>query len=367
MKKIAIIHEWLESFSGAEKVLSAIIRLLKNTDIFCVVNFLTDENKISILDKKETTATFIQKLPFAKKYFRLYFPFIYFAIRQLNLKEYDVIITSSHAFAHSIKKKKKQIHVCYCHTPMRYIWDLRDLYFNENGFDTKMKSFFPKLLAKKLRYLDYKTAQDVNFFIANSKTTQNRIFTNYKRKSIVIYPPVDINKFNLKVKKQNYYFTASRFVSYKKLDIIVSAFSKMPDKQIIICGEGKYKKQLKDIATRNITIISFQPDNKYRTLMENAKAFVFAAEEDFGIVMAEAQACGTPVIAYNRGGASEIVKHKKTGLLYEHQTAECLAKTITEFEKNRNMFNAYEIRENSERFSLERFNKEFNDFAKNKI
>ena len=366
-KKIAILHEWLSTNGGSEKVLSEIIKIYSNADIYCIVDFLNEEDRKEILGKKEVRTTFIQKLPFSKKNFRVYFPLLYSAVKTFSFKKYDIIITSSHAFGHSARTFKNNIHICYCHTPMRYIWDMRDLYMENNGFNKPFVSFFSRSYARILRKLDYKTAQNVNYFIANSHHIQNKIKKIYNRESIVIYPPVDVYKFKLQEKKSDYYITSSRFVSYKKNELIVEAFSKMLDKKLLIIGEGKYAKILKEKASANIKILKFQPFWKFHKLLRNSKAFVFAAEEDFGITLVEAQACGTPVIAFEKGGASEIVINNKTGILFKNQTIEDIVNAIEQFERLEETFRPFEIRKNAMRFNKERFHDEFDKFLKQNI
>ncbi len=366
-KKIAVVHEWLEILGGSEKVTLSLLNIYKTAKLYCVVNFLNDKSISNAVNGEEIKTTFIQNLPFARRKFRLYFPFIYFAIRRFDLKEFDVVVSSSHAFAHSVKTNKNQLHICYCHTPMRYVWDLQKLYFQENGWGSVFTSIIPALFAKFLRRLDYKTAQTVDYFVANSKNTQSRIINNYNKDAVVIYPPIDIHKFQVEVNKKDFYFISSRMVCYKKVDIIVEAFAKMPDKKLIISGEGKYKKELMEMATPNVTFIPFQPFEQYSEYMRNAKAFMFAANEDFGITMAEAQACGTPVIAYAEGGALEIVVDGETGILFKEQTADSIVDAVTKFEQMETAFSADKIRQNSERFSQERFDKEMMEFTQKYI
>lgn len=241
---------------------------------------------------------------------------------------------------------------------------MQDLYFNANGFNNRLFSLLPKLFAQYLRKVDYKTAQKVNYFIANSKFTAERIERYYQRASTVIYPPVDVERFSLQKEKQDYFVTASRLVCYKKIDILVKAFTKLPDKKLVVIGNGKYLKELKSIATPNISFVPFQRFDKFNEYMKNAKAFLFAAEEDFGITMVEAQACGTPVIAYNKGGASEIVKDHYTGILFQKQDPESVIEAIHKFEKSQDKFNPVKIRENALKFGEERFKREMDDFIK---
>jgi glycosyltransferase involved in cell wall biosynthesis len=373
--KVAIIHEWLVTAAGSERVLEQIISLFPHADIYSLVDFLPARERSIILDKKVTTS-FIQSLPFARKYYRNYRPLVPLAVEGFNLSQYDLILSSSHAVAKGVKKDPGQLHICYCHTPMRYAWDLRDQYLKESGLDHGLKGLLAKMTLEYLRRWDARTADRVDYFIANSRYIGDRIKRSYNRDASVIYPPVDVNTFVCSEVKDDYYFTASRMVPYKKVDLIVEAFSTMPDKKLVVVGDGPDFGKVKTKAAKNIEFLGYQPSDVLKGYMQRAKAFVFAAEEDFGIVPVEAQACGTPVIAFGRGGVLETIQSlgeenrsekPPTGIFFKEQTPQALCDAVLLFEKNIEKFNGQKIRENAIRFSRERFRMEFMEFVNAKV
>ena len=354
--KIAIVHDWLVTNAGAEKVLKQILDIYPDADVFSIVDFLSKRDREAILNGKGVKTSFIQNLPFAKSYFRNYLPLFPKAIESLDLSGYDLIISSSWAFAKGVKKDKEQIHICYCHTPIRYAWDLYDEY----TFNLKEPKKF--LVQKSLAYIkrwDIKSLDRVDYFIANSNFVKDRIKNNYNKEATVIYPPVDIDKFTLYEQKENFYLSASRLVPYKKTKLIVEAFNQMPDKKLIVIGAGEELEVIKAIAKDNITIMGYQEDTILIDLMQRAKAFVYAAVEDFGIVPVEAMACGTPVIALNRGGTAESVVDGITGVHFNRQSVEDIVLAIDRFEKM--SFNYSDIREYSKKFS--KFKESFKDYV----
>jgi len=327
--RVAIVHDWLVTNAGAEKVLRSILNLYPDADIFSLVDFLTDKDRDAILDGKRASTTFIQKLPFAKKHFRNYLPFFPKAIESLDVSGYDLIISSSWAVAKGVKKRSDQIHVCYCHTPIRYAWDLYDEYTSNLK---QPKKFIVQQTLKYIRNWDRNTLGRVDYFIANSKFIQERIQRIYHRESTVIYPPVNIDKFTLDDEKEDYYLTASRLVPYKKTKLIVEAFNKLPDKKLVVIGNGEEYDSIKKIAQDNIKVLGYQSDEVLIEAMQKAKGFVYAAIEDFGIIPIEAMACGTPVIALNKGGTKETIINKITGIHFEEQTQKSIIDAISEFE-----------------------------------
>ena len=363
--KIALVHDWLTTLAGAEKVLEAIYELYP----YPIYTLVKDENKLknSIFEKADIRTSFIQKFPKAKIKYRNYLLFFPLAIEQFDLSEYDVIISSSHAVAKGVLTNSSQLHICYCHTPIRYGWDLYHRYLDEAGLSKGMKGFIAKLILHYIRIWDYTTTNRVNYFIANSKYVAKRIKKIYGRDATVIYPPVDVDKFELNVNKEDFYLTASRMVPYKKMDLIVEAFSKLPDKKLVVIGDGPNFKKIKSKAEKNIEFLGYQPFEVLKNYMQKAKAFVFAAEEDFGIIPVEAQACGTPVIAYGKGGIIETVVNGKTGIFFREQTVESLIEAVRKFERFEDKFDLFEIRKNAEKFSKERFKKEFKEFVDRKI
>ena len=344
--KIAIIHDWLVTNAGAEKVLRSIVNLYPDADIFSLVDFLTNEERETILDGKKVHASFIQKLPYAKKHFRNYLALFPKAIESFDLSAYDLIISSSWAVAKGVKKGSDTRHVCYCHTPVRYAWDLYDEY------TSSLKQPKRSLVQKTLKYIrkwDLATLDRVDYFIANSEFVKERIERIYKREATVIYPPVDIDKFTLNEEKEDFYLTASRLVPYKKTKLIVEAFNLMPDKRLKIIGSGDELDTIRKIAGSNIDILGYQSDETLVSAMQRAKGFVYAAIEDFGIIPIEAMACGTPVIALNEGGTKETVTDKVTGIHFDVQTKESIVLAVEKFENI--AFNPKQIRREAMKYT----------------
>ncbi|MGY3082534.1 glycosyltransferase family 4 protein [Pseudomonas fragi] len=364
MNRIAIVHDWLTTYAGAERVLEQLLILYPEADLFSVCDFVPDSQRAFMGDRKPTT-TFIQNLPFARKKYRNYLPFMPLAIEQLDLAKYDLIISSSHAVAKGVLVGPDQLHICYCHSPIRYAWDMQSQYLAEADMHKGFKGWVARYLLFKTRNWDSRSASGVDFFISNSDYIGRRIEKIYRRKSTTIYPNVAVHDFPLHEIKDDFYLTASRMVPYKKMDLIVRAFADMPDKKLIVIGDGPQFDKVKQAATPNITIMGYQPFNVLRDHMQRAKAFVFAAEEDFGIIPVEAQACGTPVIAFGKGGALETVVDGKTGVLFHEQTEPAIQSAVKRFESEFN-FSPQTIRQHAESFSTERFITEFKAFVEEK-
>jgi glycosyltransferase involved in cell wall biosynthesis len=356
-----IVHDWLISQGGAELVLEEIYKLYPSpiyTLLYDSVNFSE-----SWLQNAEVHTSFIQKLPMSKKYYRYYLPLFPLAIEQFDLSEFDLIISSSHAVAKGVLKHTRQTHICYCHTPIRYAWDLYHQYIKQLNLDKGMKGFIAKLIFHYIRMWDYTSSQRVDHFVANSQSVAERIKKTYGRTAEVIYPPVDTDFFSINEKREDYYITVSRLVPYKRVDIVVGAFSLRKDKKLLVVGDGPDYERLKRMAGKNVEFLGRLSRVHLRSYLEKARAFVYMAEEDFGIAMVEAQACGIPVIAYGKGGASEVVINEKTGILFWKQTPEELLKAIDRFERLEESFIPKSIRANAERFSKEVFRKKFMAFV----
>ena len=360
--KIAIVHDWLVKFGGAEKVLEAIYELY-DAPIYTLITDYKNINQ-STFKNAEIHTSFIQSLPKAIENYSFYLPIFPLAIEQFDLSEYDMVISSSHAVAKGVITGANQLHICYCHTPMRYAWDLYHFYMN--SIKNRLKRFFARLILHYLRIWDLSTVNRVDYFVANSKYVSKRIKKIYGKDCKVIYPPVDVKKFNICEKKEDFYLIVSRLVPYKRIDIAVQAFGYLKDKKLLVIGDGPELKKLKKLASKNIEFLGYQTENVVKNYMEKAKAFIFPAEEDFGIAPVEAQACGTPVIAYRKGGSLETIINKKTGLFFDKQDVKSLVKAIKDFENLEDKLNPYEIRKNSERFRKERFIEEFKSFVEEK-
>lgn len=357
--KIALIHDWYTEYAGAERVVEQILKVIPEADLFSVVDFLSDDKRDFILNKKVNT-TFIQKLPFAKKKFRNYLILMPLAIEQLDLSSYDIIISSSHAVAKGVITGPDQIHICMCYSPIRYAWDMQNQYLRESNLETGIKSIITRYMLHKIRMWDYRTSNGVDQFIAISDFISRRIKKVYGRDSVVIYPPVDVKSFTLETKKEDFYLTVSRMVPYKRIDLIAEAFSlKLPDKKLVIIGDGSQMEMVKAVSASNVTLLGYQDNKTVKEYMQKAKAFIFAAEEDFGIAPLEAQACGTPVIAYKKGGAVETVidleNENPTGVFFKEQSIQSLSDAVKLFELNKNKITPENCRLNSERFSEEKF------------
>ncbi len=364
--KIAIAHEWFVTYAGSERVVEQILNIFPHADLFAVVDFLDDSQRGFIQNKKVTT-TFIQKLPFAKTKFRQYLPLMPLAIEQLDLSAYDLIISSSHAVAKGVLTAPHQLHISYVHSPIRYAWDLQHQYLKESNLERGIKSWIARWILHQIRIWDTRTANGVDLFMANSKFIARRIQKVYRRSAEVIYPPVDLQNYALCEQKQDFYLTASRLVPYKRIDLIVEAFSQMRDRQLIVIGDGEQMAKIKAKASSNIKFLGHLEPDLLRGYMQNAKAFVFASEEDFGITPVEAQACGTPVIAYGRGGVCESVRgldcDRPTGVFFAEQTAVSICEAVLEFEEKCDRILPATCRQNAMRFSTERFQTEFLEFV----
>lgn len=365
--KTAIVHEWLVNYAGSEKVVESFTNIWSDADVFTLVDFLDDETRQIILKGKKAKTSFIQHLPYAKKHHRKYLPLFPKAIESFNLSEYELIISSSHSVAKGVKTNKDQLHICYCHSPMRYAWDEADYYLKEANLTKGIKGKIAMSTLKYLRKWDLKSADNVDYFIANSNHIAKKIKRIYNRDADVIYPPVDVDKFSLQTEKEEFYLTASRLVPYKRIDLIIDAFIQMPDKKLIVIGSGPEKERLKAKAAPNISLIGYQEFDNLKDYMQKAKAFIFAAEEDFGIIVVEAMACGTPVIAGNFGGTTESVIDKTTGILFPEQTVESIVEAVRNFETMKKSINYSEVRAHSEKFSREIFERNIKNYVDEKI
>ncbi|MFK0385693.1 glycosyltransferase family 4 protein [Agrobacterium sp. NPDC090273] len=363
--KTAIVHDWLTDRGGAEKVLHNLLEIYPHADLYCLVDFMNERDR-GFLGGRKVHTSFIQKLPFAKKRYRSYLPLMPLAIEQFDLSQYDLVISSSYAVAKGVITGPGQFHVSYIHSPIRYAWDLQHQYLKETKLNTGPKSWLARAILHYIRMWDIRTANGVDLMTVNSKFIRNRVRKCYGRDSTVIYPPVDTSHLAPSEAKGDYFVTASRLVPYKKVPLIVEAFTKMPDKRLIVIGDGPEMRRIKEIATPNIEILGFLGNDELHKYMAEAKAFVFAAEDDFGIVPVESQALGTPVIAYGKGGVLETVvplgaSNQPTGLYFKEQTPDAICAAVQEFVDNSERFDKNACIDNAARFSRERFLREFAD------
>nr|WP_232454182.1 glycosyltransferase family 4 protein [Burkholderia ubonensis] len=359
---MAIVHDWLTTYAGSERVLEQIIQIWPDADLFSIVDFFPDEHRAA-LGGKHAKTSFIQHLPRARTAFRTYLPLMPLAVEQFDLSAYDLVISSSHAVAKGVITGPDQVHVSYVHSPIRYAWDLQHQYLIQAGVTKGPKSWLARSVLHYMRIWDHRTAHGVDAFIANSDFIGRRIRKIYGVGSTVVYPPVDVDRFDIGTHREDFYLIASRMVPYKRIPLIVEAFASLPNRRLIVVGDGPDFKRVKALAGSNVTLLGYQPTHVLIDLMRRARAFVFAAEEDFGITIVEAQACGAPVIAYGRGGALETVIESHdpnygTGLFFMRQSVPAIVDAIMRFEAREPM-RPEVCRGNAVRFTAERFRAEF--------
>lgn len=364
--RVAIVTDWLTTYAGAERVIEQMIACYPQADVFAVVDFVPETQR-GFLQGKRPNVSFIQKLPGARKRYRHYLPLMPLAIEQFDLSAYDLILSSSHAVAKGVIVGPDQLHISYVHSPIRYAWDLQHQYLKESGLDQRWVGWLARWFLHKIRLWDVRTQYGVDTFIANSGFIARRIHRVYGRAATVIYPPVDVNAFDLHENKADFYLTASRMVPYKRLDLIVDAFTAMPDKQLVVIGDGPDFDKIRARAGTNVRLLGYQSFAVLRDYMQRAKAFVFAAEEDFGITPVEAQACGTPVIAFGKGGALETVRgpthgDQTTGLFFGEQSVAAVCQAVEAFEGSPTIAPSA-CRNNAERFSIDVFREKFTELV----
>lgn len=359
-RRIAIVHDWLPVYGGAERVLEQMLQVYPEADVFSLIDALNDENR-KFLKGRPVKTSFVQRLPGGKKYYRHCFPIMPLAIEQFDFSGYDLVISSSYAFAKGIITGPRQLHLCYCHSPIRYAWDLQTQYLKESKLDRGLKSWLVRALLHKIRVWDHRTAAGVDAFMANSRFIARRIEKVYRRDAEVVYPPVSVDRFEVREDKEDFYMVASRLVPYKRIDLVIEAFNAMPEKKLVVIGDGPELPKLQKMAGANVQVMGWQPNDVMRDHLQRAKAFVFGGEEDFGIILLEAQACGTPVIAYGRGGALETVVENETGLFFDEQSVESVKEAVAEFETR--TWDAHTCRKHAERFSAQHFRESFEHFV----
>lgn len=364
--KVAIVQEWLVTVGGSDKVVKAILDVFPDADIYTLVAKKEVCDELGIPWEKVHTS-FIQKMPLGTKKHRAYLPLFPFAIEQFDLRGYDVVISSSHCVAKGVLTKADQLHICYCHSPIRYCWDMYNEYLEESHLDKGFKSWLVRLMLHPIRQFDAIAGSRVDYYISNSDYVGQRIRKTYRRKATTIHPNIDISNFELCNDKQEYYLASSRLVAYKKIDTIIEAFNQMPDKKLVVIGGGPNLEAYRKIAKDNVTVMGYQPFDVLKDKMQHAKAFVFAADEDFGMIPIEAQSCGTPVIAYGHGGSLETVNGGKTGLFFYEHSPEAIVEAVNKFETMGSQpFAPADCRQWAEGFSEERFKREIKEFVEEK-
>ncbi|MGD0152189.1 MAG: glycosyltransferase family 4 protein [Thermacetogeniaceae bacterium] len=369
--KIALVQDWVVTLGGSERCLQAFHELWPAAPLYTLVSAKESLGKLGFTETMVHTS-FLQRFPRAIKWYRNYLLLYPITIEQFDLSDYEIILSSSHAVAKGVLTRSDQLHVCYCHTPIRYAWDLYHQYLQEHSLDKGLKSFIARMILHYIRIWDVSTTPRVDYFIANSHYTAKRIWRAYRRKAVVIYPPVDVDKFTPIQKKENYFIFVSRLVPYKHADLVVSAFTKM-GLPLLVIGDGPHLKEYRSLAGKNVSFLGYQPDEKLADLMARARALIFAAEEDFGIVPVEAQACGTPVIAYGKGGIIDTVIpangsnwDQATGVFFFEQSVDVIISAVGEFLKCEGNFNINILRQNAEHYGRERFKKQISDYVTDK-
>jgi glycosyltransferase involved in cell wall biosynthesis len=355
--KAALAHHWFLSVSGGEKVCEAIFEMLDKPDLFCI---LWDAKGIPpAMRGMKPTATFLENLPSVKKYHRYWAALFPLAVECLDLRGYDLVISSDSSCIKGVLTDPDTCHICYCHSPMRYAWNLFQEYQRELG-PIRRLAFLSTM--HYLRMWDYAAAQRVDFFVANSETVRQRIRKYYHRDSEVIYPPCDVERFSVANSVGDYYLYVGRLVPYKRVDLAIEVFNKNR-KKLVVAGDGPQMSKLKSIASSNIEFLGFVDDNELTSLYAGCKALIFPGEEDFGLVPVEAQASGRPVIAFAKGGAMETVVHGKTGILFQSQTAKALDAAVKEFESLADSFDPHAIRNHAYSFDKRNFDRNFKSFV----
>jgi glycosyltransferase involved in cell wall biosynthesis len=362
--RVAIVHDWFVTYAGAERVVEQLVSLFPQADVFSLLDFLPASDR-RMLSGKPVTTSFLQRMPLARSRYAAYLPLMPLAIEQLNLSRYDLVISSSHCVAKGVLTGPDQLHVSYVHTPMRYAWDAQHEYLVGTGLNRGLKGAYARWMLHKLRQWDVRTSHGVDSFVANSHFIARRIWKTYRRQARVIYPPVDTGAFKAGAQRDDFYMTASRLVPYKKIDVLVEAFAHMPDKRLLVVGDGPGWKKLRANATPNVSLLGYRSSAQLAEMVQRTRAFLFASREDFGIVLVEAQAAGTPVIAFGQGGALETIRgldaDKPTGVFFEEQTPAAVVQAISTFERHEGQILASECRDNALRFGIDRFHREFRD------
>ena len=370
--KYALVHEWLtpKATGGSELVVREILQHL-DADLYALIDF-ESINPQSYLYGRSIGTTFLQHFPFARNGVQKYLPLLPLAIEQLDLREYDVILSSSHVVAKGVLIRPGQLHICYCHTPMRYAWDLTFDYLKDSRLGRGTAGWLTRYFLHQLRQWDVLSANRVDYFLANSDHVARRIWRCYRRQAKVIYPPVNIERFTYQPQKEDFYLTVSRLVSYKRISLIVEAFNQL-GKPLVIIGDGPQLGHIRRLAQGNIQVLGHQPDSVVEQYMMRAKAFIYAACEDFGIAPVEAQACGTPVIAFGGGGVLETVldirQHPQlgTGILFSPQKPEALVGAVTTFSGLGHQINPENCRLQAAKFSPTIFKQSYLEFLETRL
>jgi glycosyltransferase involved in cell wall biosynthesis len=364
--RVAIVHDWLVNPGGAELVLRDLLSVFPGAHVFTLIDHMAADERRAI-GVTSTTTSSLQNVPGIAKHYRNFLPLMPLAVRSLDVSGYDIVISNSHAIAKGVTTTDRQLHICYCLSPMRYAWDLREPYLRASGLDRGIKGALARAMLERMRRWDLGNTHGVDAFVTLSRFIAERIERAYGRDSTVIYPPVDTDYFTPEGPREDFYLTASRFVQYKRIDLIAEAFRLLPDRRLIIVGDGPDAAKIRAAVGPNVTLFGRQSRSALRDYLRRARAFIFAAEEDFGIAPVEAQACGTPVIAYGAGGALETVRAAPfpapTGLFFEEQSAEAIADAVRRFEAAAATITPENCRTNAQRFDGANFRDQMRRFV----
>jgi glycosyltransferase involved in cell wall biosynthesis len=361
--RVAIVHDWLVTYAGAERVLEQILLEYPEADLYSLVDFMPEAER-RFLGGRPVRTSFLQHVPFARRRYRGYLPLMPLAIEQFDLSAYDLVISSWHAVAKGVITGPDQLHVCYCNSPFRYVWDLQHQYLSDGGLDRGLRSWMARYVLHRMRLWDYRTANGVDEFLVNSRYAGRRIWKYYRRESSVVYPPVDTETFVPGgAEREDFYVTAGRMVPYKRLDLIAEAFAGMPERRLVVLGDGPEMQRVRARSGPNVSLPGYQSAAVLRDHLQRARGFIIAGPEDFGIAAVEALACGTPVLAYRRGGVLETVQGPEhpqpTGVFFEEQSAQAIQAAVERFEREAERFSARNCRESSLRFGVDRFRQSF--------
>jgi glycosyltransferase involved in cell wall biosynthesis len=362
-KRIAIVHDWCPDFRGGERVVAELCKIFKGAEVFTLFDFLSPEVKQEHFPGVVFHTSIANRIPKVEKFYRALFPICPLLIEQFDVTGYDAVISSSAAFARGVLTRPDQPHLCYVHSPIRYAWDEQFSYFEQGRLGFGPKGLLFRYLVHKMRIWDIRTAHGPDLMLANSSYVRSRIRRIYGADARVVFPPVPVNELEFAPDKDDYYVTASFLAPYKRTDLVIRAFNAMPKRRLLVVGDGQQVRQLKALAGPNVQFTGFLPRADYVKTVSRAQALVFAGCEDFGIALAEAQAYGTPLIAFGRGGANDIVRplgfaENPTGILFQKQSTEAVIDAVERFEASRGALLPAACRENAMRFSPERFARE---------
>lgn len=370
---VGIVHDWFPGpgLAGGERVVEQMVKTFPNCTVYSLFDFLSDDLRQEVVGERGIKVSRLNKLPKVASYYRYLLLSCTRAIEEFDVTQHDLVLTSSAAIAKGVITAPGQPHLAYVHSPARYAWDLTHEYISSiEGFLAPIKQEIARRMMHKFRIWDMRTPQSIDLMIANSKFIAKRVEKVYGRRALVLYPPVDTTSFDIAPRERDsFYLTASRMVPYKKIDLIVQAFRQTPTRRLVVIGDGPEMSKIKSLSTPNIEILGYQPFEVLRDHMQRAKAFVFAANEDFGIIPVEAQACGTPVIALGQGGTAETIRpihldKAPTGVWFSDQSVEAIRTAIDEFEKNEDSFDPGNCRKQALYFGADRFRRELTEIVK---